>query len=195
MISVLTGTSHRPLHVRRMPRPDTSDLAEPLVRLPRQFLRAPSTRHALESLPLRHRNRINHLVLLENRADLNRLFEQPFPEIHFIRDAAAVDLDFHQVGFLLLERGLADLGVGEDADDGAVFLDALELAVDGLAGLFGVLFGGFGEGLLFGFVPVFVEAAFYFVAEMFGPDGGEGAEAAGGFDVADEADDHHLCLC
>ena len=34
------------------------------------------------------------------------------------------------MGLLLLERGLADLGVGENTDNGAVLLDALELTGD-----------------------------------------------------------------
>jgi hypothetical protein len=34
------------------------------------------------------------------------------------------------MGFLLLERGLADLSVSEDSDDCAVLLDALELSGD-----------------------------------------------------------------
>ena len=63
--------------------------------------------------------------------------------------------------------------MGEDADDGAVFLDALELARDGLATVLRVLDGIFGEGLLLRLVPVLVEAAFDFVGKMGGPDGGE----------------------
>jgi hypothetical protein len=62
------------------------------------------------------------------------------------------------VRLLLLERGLGDLGVGEDADDGAVLLDALELAGDGLAVVLGVLLGVLGEGLLLAPVPVLVES-------------------------------------
>ena len=93
--------------------------------------------------------------------------------------------------FLLLQWGFADLGVSEHAHDGAVFLDAFQFAGDRRWG-FSVLFSVFGEGFFLGFVPVFVEAAFYFVGEMLGPNGCEGAEAARGFDVADEADDDHL---
>lgn len=41
---------------------------------------------------------------------------------------------------LLFETGLADLGVGEDTDDGAVTADAFEFALNTLlAGSFGAL--------------------------------------------------------
>jgi hypothetical protein len=79
------------------------------------------------------------------------------------------------VGLLLLERRLADLGVGQDADDGAVLLDALELAGDGSAVVLRVLLGVLGEGLLLALVPVLVEAALDLVAQVLSPDGGQGA--------------------
>ena len=82
--------------------------------------------------------------------------------------------------------------MGEHANDGAVFLHAFEFPGDWGAGAFGVLLGVLGECLFLGFVPVFVEAAFDFVREVFGPDGGEGAETAGGLDVADKTDHDHL---
>ena len=96
------------------------------------------------------------------------------------------------MGLLLLEWGFADLGVSKHTDDSTVFLDTLQLTGDRGAGIFGVLFGVFGECLFLGFVPVFVEAAFYFVGKMLGPDGCEGAETAGGFDVANKANHDHL---
>ena len=63
--------------------------------------------------------------------------------------------------------------MGEDANNGAVFLDAFELARDGLTGIFRVLLGIFGESLLLRFVPVLVEASLNLVAEMLGPDSGK----------------------
>ena len=153
------------------------------MRLPRQLLRAPSPGDTRKAMALGNSNTINHLVLLKDTPNLDRLLKQPMPELDFLGHAAAIDLDLHQVRLLLLQRGLADLGMCEHAHDGAVLLDALQLARDGRAGL-GVLLGVFREGLLLRFVPVFVEAAFYLVGEMLGPDGGEGAQATGGFDVA-----------
>ena len=104
-------------------------------------------------------------------------------ELDLVGDGAAVDLDLHKVGLLLLKGGLADLSVRKDADDGAVLLDALELAGDGRAAVLGVLLGVLGEGLLLALVPVLVEAALDLVAQVLSPDGGERAQAAGSLDV------------
>lgn len=175
VITILSSTPHRPLDVAGMPRTDTGHLPQPLVCLPRQLLRAPSRRNTREAMSLRNGNTIHHLVLLENTPDLNRLLKQALSKLDLLSHGPTVDLDLHQMRLLLLQRRLADLGVGEHAHDGAVFLDTLQFAGDGSAGRFGVLFGVFGEGLFLGFVPVFVEAAFYFVGEMLGPNGGEGS--------------------
>lgn len=51
---------------------------------------------------------------------------------NLVRDAAAVDLNLHQVRFLLFQTSLADLGVNEDTDDGAVSADAFEFALNAL---------------------------------------------------------------
>lgn len=53
-------------------------------------------------------------------------------ERDLVRDAAAVDLDLHQVRLFLFETGLADLGVSEHTDDGAVTADTFEFALNAL---------------------------------------------------------------
>ncbi len=116
---------------------------------------------------------IYHLVLLEDRVDLHRLLEETLAKVDLVRNAAAVNLDLHQMGLLLFQRRLADLGVCENTDHSAVLLDTLELTVNGFARVLGVLLSVFGEGLLLGLVPIFVEATLNFIAEMFGPDSGE----------------------
>lgn len=142
-------------------------------------------------MSLGDRNDIDHFVLLEDIADVDWLFKQALCKVDLLVDGSAVDLDLHEMRLLLLQRRLADLRVCEDTHDGAVLLDAVELSGDGF-GTGGVLLGVFGEGLLLGLVPVLVEAAFDLVAEMFGPDGSQRAEATGGFDVADNTDNDHL---
>ena len=59
-----------------MPCTDTGDLAETLVRFTRQLLRSPPVSDTLESMTLRDRNDIDDLVLLEDRADLDRFLKQ-----------------------------------------------------------------------------------------------------------------------
>ncbi len=98
--------------------------------LSRKLLGSPSACDTGETVTLGDSNNIDHLILLEDGADLNWLLEKVLAEINLVSNATTVDLDFHQVCLLLLERGLADLGVGEDSDNGAVLLDALELTGD-----------------------------------------------------------------
>lgn len=131
MISVLTSTSNSPLDVGRMPGTNTSDLSETLVCLSRKLLGSPSAGNTRETVALGNSNDVDHLILLEDGADLDWLLEESICEINLLGDATSVNLDFHQVCLLLLEGGLADLGVGENTDDSAVLLDALEFAGDG----------------------------------------------------------------
>ena len=87
-------------------------------------------------------------VLLEDGSNVDGLLEQAVGEFDLVSDRATVDLDLHEVSLLLAETSLADLGVCEDTDDGAVLADTLELTGDGLATILSVLLGIAGEGLL-----------------------------------------------
>lgn len=173
MVTLLTGTGNRPLDVRRMPCTDTSDLSETLVRLAGKLLGAPSSSDTGVTVTLGDSNDIDHLVLLEDGADVDRLLEQTVTELNLVGDGATIDLDLHQVSLLLLEWCLRDLCVGENADNCAVLLDALKLACDGRTLIVGMLLSVLGECLLLALVPVLVESALDLVAQVFGPDGGE----------------------
>lgn len=192
VVTHLTGTGNSPLDVTRVPSTDTSNLTQTLVSLTGQLLGAPTAGDTLETVTLGDGNDIDHLVLLEDTVDLNGLLEQVAGKVNLVGNGATVDLNLHQVGLLLLERGLADLGVGEDTDDGAVLLDALELTGDGGTVLLSVLLGVLGEGLLLALVPVLVEAALDLVAQVLSPDSGERAETTGGLDVTDNTDSNKL---
>jgi hypothetical protein len=82
--------------------------------------------------------------------------------------------------------------VGEHTDDGAVLLDALEVAGDTGAALLGVLLGVLGESLLLALVPVLVEATLDLVAQVLSPDGGERAETTGSLNVSDNTNSDEL---
>lgn len=116
--------------------------------LPGKLLRTPSTRHARETMTLGDSDAVYHLVLLKYRADFDWLLEKALSEVHLLSHGASVDLNLHEMGFLLLERSFADLSVGKDTDDGAVLLYTLEFAIDRLGVVLGVLLGVFREGLL-----------------------------------------------
>jgi len=173
MVTLLTCTGNSPLDVGRMPCTDTGDLPQTLVCLARQLLCAPTSSDTGITVTLGNGNDVDHLVLLEDGADVDRLLEKTVAEVDLVSDGATIDLDLHQVGLLLLEWCLADLGVCEDADDGAVLLDALEFASDGRALVVGVLLGVLGECLLLALVPVLVESPLNLVAQVLSPDGGE----------------------
>lgn len=192
VVTHLTSTGNSPLDVARMPGTDTSNLTQTLVSLTGQLGGTPTAGDTLETVTLGDGNDIDHLVLLEDGVDVNGLLEQVAGEVNLLGDGATVDLDLHKVGLLLLDGGLADLGVGEKTDDGAVLLDALKLACDGSTAVLGVLLGVAGEGLLLALVPVLVEAPLDLVAQMLSPDGGERAETTGGFNVTDNTDSNKL---
>jgi hypothetical protein len=192
VVTHLTGTGNSPLDVARVPGTNTSDLAETLVRLAGQLGGTPTGGNTLETVTLGNGNDVDHLVLLEDGVDVDGLLEEVAGEVNLVGNGATVDLDLHKVGLLLLDGGLADLGVGEDTDDSAVLLDALELTGDGGTGRLGVLLGVLGEGLLLGLVPVLVEATLDLVAQVLSPDGGERAETAGSLDVTDDTNGNEL---
>lgn len=171
MVTHLTGTGNSPLDVGRMPSTDTSDLSETLVSLARKLLGAPTGGDTVVSVTLGDGDDIDHLVLLEDGVDGDRFLKELLAERDLVGDGTTVDLDLHKVGLLLLEGGLSDLSVGEDTDDGAVLLNALELAGNGGAAVLGVLLGVLGEGLLLALVPVLVESALDLVAQMLSPHG------------------------
>ena len=183
MVSILTSTGNSPLDVGRMPGTDTGDLTETLVCLSRKLLGSPSAGDTRETVTLGDSDDINHLILLEDGADLNWLLEETAGEVNLLSDATSVNLDLHQMSLLLLERSLSDLSVGEDTDDGAVLLDTLEFTGDGRSAVLGVLLGVLGEGLLLALVPVLVESALNFVAQMFGPDSCKGSETTRSLNV------------
>jgi len=113
-----------------MPGTNTSDLSQTLVCLSWQLLGSPSTCDTLETVALGDGNAVNHLVLLKDCVNFYWLFEELVTEVDLLRDTTTIDLNLHQMSLLLFERGLPDLSVGEDSDDCAVLLDALELSGD-----------------------------------------------------------------
>lgn len=192
VVTLLTGTGNSPLDVGRMPSTDTSNLSETLVSLTGKLLGAPTGGNTAESVTLGDGDNVNDLILLEDGVDGDGLLEEVLAEVDLLGDGATVDLDLHKVGLLLLEGGLADLGVSQDTDDGAVLLDALELAVDGGTAVVGVLLGVLGESLLLALVPVLVESALDFVGQVLGPHGGEGSQTTGSLDVSHKTNNDHL---
>ena len=175
-----------------MPGTDTSNLAETLVRFARQLLGAPSGSDTIEAVTLGDSNDIDDLILLEDGVDVDFLFKQVVCKVDFLRDGATIDLDLHQVGLLLFERGLADLGMCEETHNGTVLLDAFEVAGNGCAAAFSVFLGVLGECLLLALVPVLVEAPLDLVAQVFGPYSSERTQTTRGLNVTNDTNSNHL---
>merc|ERR1712139_545720 len=179
MVTVLTSTSDRVLDAAGMPRADTGDLAETLVGLAGKLGHTPAGDDTLVTLTLGDGNGIDHLVLLEHAVDGHGLLEKVLSELDLVSHATAVHLHLADVCLLLAEVHLADLGVADEAKDGAVLVEFLLLSRD--AGALGVLLGVTGERLLLlGGAPVLVEAALALVAQVLSPHSAARLEATRG---------------
>ena len=190
MVSVLTGTGDGVLNTARMPSTDTGDLAETLPGLTGKLGHSPTGGDTLETLTLGDTENIDVLTEGKDIADLDFLLHEPLPELDLLSDRSTVDLDFHNVGLLLTEVQLADLGVGNDTDNRAVLLDTSELTEEVL-GLLGNVLLVLGESLLLGTVPVLVEATEDLIGKVVGPDGGQSTETSRGLNVSNHTDNHH----
>jgi len=146
-----------------MPCTDTSNFTETLVSLAGKLLSTPTVGNTLETVTFRDSDNIDYLILLEKTRNLNGLLKQSVCELDFVCNGATINLDLHKVCLLLAETRLANLGVGENTDNGAVFADALKFTGGGLAAILCVLLGVASESLLLRAVPVLVEATLDFV--------------------------------
>ena len=191
VVAELTSTGDGPLNGSGMPSSDTTDLAETSVGLARHAGNTESLDDTGSSLTTGHTNSVDHLELVEDLSDGDFTLELLEAPIDLLSDCATVDLDLEEVSLALAEIKLGELGAGEDTDDGAVLLYSLKVALDGVLalGILLVSLGVVGEGLLLGVLPVLVEAALELIREMLSIDGRKSAEATGGLNVTDEADD------
>ncbi len=190
MVSRLTSTGNGIANLRWVPSSDTTNFAQTFVGFTWKTGYAPARNNAFETVTFVDSMGVEHFVLLEDRADGNVLLEQTRCEVNLGRNVPTINLDFHDMCFLLAQLDFLDLGVGNDADDGAMVLDALDFGIKiffVLRNLFCVL----GVRLLLGCVPVLVKATATFLAQVFGPDGSYCAETVGGFFVADDTYDDH----
>ena len=191
VVAELTGTGDGPLNGSGMPSSDTTDLAETSVGLARHAGNTESLDDTGGTLTTGNTDGVDHLELVEDLSDGDFTLELLEAPIDLLGDGATVDLDLEEVSLALAEVKLGELGAGEDADDCAVLLYSLEVALDGVLAL-GILLVSLrvvSEGLLLRVLPVLVEAALELIREMLSVDGRESAEAAGGLNVTDEADD------
>ena len=132
----------------RMPGTDTGDLSETLVGFPWELLSSPAMSNALETVSLGNSNNIDVFVLFEDGGDVYGFLEEIMSVVDLVSDGSTVQLDLHEMSLLLAQASLADLSVGKNADNSAVFADALKLTSSRLAAVLSVLLGVASEGLL-----------------------------------------------
>lgn len=154
MVTQLTGSGDGESYSGRMPSTDTTDLSETSMGLSGESLGTESGGDTFVTLTLGNTEDINHFVLVDDLGDSDFLFEVLSGEIDLLGDSTTVNLDFEDVSLLLSDVDLIQLGVDDNSDDLAVFLDSFELSINvlGVRPLLGVL----GESLLLGVHPVLV---------------------------------------
>lgn len=190
VVSQLSGSGNTELDSGWMPSTDTSDLSKTSMGLLLQVSNSESLDNSGDSLTLGNSEDIDHLVLLEDLINLDLLLEKSVGEINLLGNSSSVNLDFDDVVLLLSEVELVHLGVGNDSDDGTVFLDSFEWDLDVLGGILGNSLLVLGEGLSLGGLPVLVESSQGVLVQLVGPDGGQGSQSSWGFDVSDDSDNN-----
>jgi hypothetical protein len=190
VVTFLTSSSNGVRHSRWMPGSDTGDLSETSMSFSGKFLGTPSAGDTFSSVTLGDSDAIGVIVGGEDGGDWDLLFKETSAEVDFGGGVATVDLKLDDMGFLLLEWDEFHLGVGDESDNLAVFLDLVQTLL--LAGFgLGPFLLVFSESQFLGFSPVFVESPFSFVTDMFSPDGLEGSETSWGLDVTNNTDSDH----
>jgi hypothetical protein len=186
----LTGTGDSPCDVGRMPGTDTSDLAVTTVSLTREVTDAETLDDTLESVTLGDTDDIDGLVHGKDRVDRDLLLKEADGKVELLLDVGTtVDLDLHEVGLALADRGEVDLIVGNNTDNSALAGDLLER---GLHVLLKVLVVAVVlVGLLLADAPVLVETTLALVADVLSPDSTDRAETTGCVLVADKTDNNH----
>merc|ERR1719305_1894633 len=106
MVTVLTGAGNLELHASRMPGTDTGDLSETTMGLTRETSHTPTSDDTVNTTTLGHTDHIDHLILLEDVADLDLLLEEAGTKIDLSGHVATVDLDFLNVSLLLANLDL-----------------------------------------------------------------------------------------
>lgn len=142
-------------------------------------------------MPFGDSNDVNVLVGFKDSVNGDLLFKMLVSPVDFVRDGSTVELDFHQLSFLLTYARLADLRVSQDTNHGGVLLQTVQGGSDLLTAVLLVLAGVLGKGLALASIPILVETATEIIAQVLSKHGRDGAQSTGGLDVAGDTDDDH----
>jgi hypothetical protein len=173
-----------------MPGSDTSDFSVTSMGFLLEMFNSESFDDSLESFTFGNSENIAIFVLFENRVNSDFFFEKSIGEVDFLGNASSVNLDFNNVILLLSKVEKFHLSGGNDSNDSAVFLDSVKRNINGFF-FFAVFLLVFGKSFLFGANPILVESSQGIFVEFLGPNGGEGSETSGGFNISDNSDNDH----
>lgn len=188
VVTELTSSGDLESNSGRMPSSDTSDLSETSVGLSWESLDTESADDTFVTFTLGDTEDVDHFVLVEDLGNSDFLLEVLSGEVDLLGDGTSVDLDFEDVSSLLSEVELIHLGVDDNSDNLAVFLDSVEFSGDVL--LISPLSTVLGESLLLGVHPVFIESSLELGGQVLGPDGGQSSETSWSFDVTNNTADN-----
>jgi len=184
MVTVLTSSGNLESNSGRMPSTDATNLSETSMGLSGESLGTESGSDTFVTITLSDTEDVDHFILVEDLGNSDFLFEVLSGEIDLLGNSTTVDLDFEDMSSLLSKVKLVQLGVNNNSDDLAVFLDSVEFSGDVL--FIGPFLGILGEGLLLGVHPVFIESSLELGAQVLGPNGGQSSETSGSFDVTND---------
>jgi len=192
MVTQLTSSWDGESDTFWMPSTNATNLTDTSVGFALKDLSVPSLGDSGESFTLGNTEDIDHFVLFEELWDFNFFFKETLGEVELLINVlATIDLDFEDVSLLLSEVEFVHLGVGNDTDNLAVFLNTVEAGFNVVISLLSEEFDVFGEAFLLSGHPVLVETSLDFLAQVLSPDSGQSAETTWGFDVTDNTDNSH----
>ena len=149
----------------------------------------PSLDDTSVSVTLGNTNHINHLVWREDGSNWDLLLKELAAEVNLVRDGTTVDLDLNNVGLLLTDLALRNLGVHDSSDNLAVLLRSGDFSSHLV--VISVSLSILGESLLLGLVPALIETSTALIRQMLSPDRGQSAETVWCLSVTNETNANH----
>jgi len=187
VVAELTGTGDGPSDTFGMPRADATNSSETSVSLSGQLLDTESLNDTGESVTLGDTKNVDVLEVTEDLVNLDFLLEERLGEVDLLSNASTVDLDFQNVGLLLLEVEELSLSVADDSDNSGVLLNSVKKDLQSLRAGSELLFVLL-EAFPLAAVPVLVETSLELGAQGLGPNAGQASESTDGLDVTDNTD-------
>merc|ERR1711899_654394 len=101
MVTLLTSPWYGELNPTWMPGPNTSNFSQPFVSLSRKLLSVPSAGYTFKSVSFSYSYEIDHFILGKYSSNWNFFFEMISSKVNFVSHRATIQLNFHDMGFLL----------------------------------------------------------------------------------------------